>query len=108
MRLILNIFNVMMLVNRLKDVLEHLWETPRSWAGETFKASEFNGKGDIDYFLRQFRDVATVNEWDEVSAILHMRSALKDAARECVKVDTLDGIHALTARFGLSVREAKA
>ena len=74
-----------------------------------FKAPEFNGQDDVEYFLRQFAEVAQANRWDARSQTLHLRSALKEGARDCGKAEGFSGIAAaLRARYGISPREARA
>ena len=76
---------------------------------ETFKVPEYSGVGSIEAFIRQFLDIAEANEWPHRSAVLHLRGALKDKARDCGGPgETLDEIFtALRARFGISPREAR-
>ena len=50
---------------------------------EVFKSPEYNGTGSVEVFIRQFLDVAEANTWDEKAALLHLRMALKDDARDC-------------------------
>lgn len=74
-----------------------------------FKPPEFDGKGDVEYFIRQFNDVAGANDWNDRSALLHLRTVLKDSAKDCGKSDDLDGAFtALRARFGTSPKEARS
>ena len=76
---------------------------------EVFKAPEYDGTGNVDYFVRQFNEVATANAWTAEARLIHLRAALRDAAKDCGQADTLPGVFAsLQARFGISTREAKA
>ena len=76
---------------------------------EQFKAPEYNGTGDIEYFIRQFEDVAQANEWNPAATLLHLRSKLKDTAQDCGQAQTVDAVYtALRSRFGISVREARS
>lgn len=100
-------------MDRLTEVLErlvagataHQPPPPR----DEFKAPRFEGTGDVEYFITQFLEVAGANNWQPGAAVIHLRAALKDTARDCGKAQTVDGIFAnLRARFGLTAREAKA
>ena len=99
-------------LGRLTEVLERMWIEPRATINppiRQFKAPQFDRNGDVEYFIRQFLEIAEANEWAAAAARLHLREALKETARDCGKPDTLDGIFAaLRARFGLTNREARA
>ena len=87
-------------------------ELPRQLAPpppEVFKSPEYNGTGSVEVFIRQFLDVAEANTWGERAALLHLRRALKDDARDCGGAsDTLAEVFtALRARYGISSREAR-
>jgi hypothetical protein len=74
-----------------------------------FKAPTFDGSGDVDYFIRQFAEVAEANEWAMPAAVIHLRASLTSRAADCGQAGTLDGIFtALRVRFGVTTREAKA
>ena len=76
---------------------------------DAFKAPEFDGTGDVDYFIRQFQEVAAANAWTMEAGLIHLRAALKDSARDCGQAETIPGVFAsLRARFGMTNREAKA
>ena len=48
-------------------------------------------------------------EWVQATWLLHLRGALKEEARDCVKAQGIGGILQPTrARFGLSQKEARA
>ena len=73
-----------------------------------FKSPKFSGKGDVEYFIRQFCDVADANDWGCGAARLHLRAALKDTATDCGQADSVDGIFtALRARFGMTASQAR-
>ena len=76
---------------------------------ENFKPPEYSGVGSVEVFIRQFLDVAEANGWGERTAVLHLRRALKDEARDCGGIyETMAEIFtALRARFGISPREAR-
>ena len=95
-------------LNRLADVLERLW-AERGTAREQFKAPQYDGRGDVEYFIQHFQEVAMANQWGTGATLLHLRRALIDGATACGKPTTEAGIYtALRSRYGLSPREARA
>jgi hypothetical protein len=97
-------------LDRISDLLGRLVTTQApATRRDKFKAPEFDGTGDVAYFLRQFTDVMQANEWNPAATLLHIREALKGTAQACGNADTIEGVYnALQARFGLSVREARS
>ena len=99
-------------LHRLADVLQTALANPVRQARverEKFRPPVFDGTGDVNFFIRQFEDVTTANEWEEGAARIHLRAALTDTATACGQAETLEGIfNALRARFGMTSREAKA
>lgn len=94
-------------LGRLTELLERMCTLPAR--PETFKAPQFDGKGEVNYFIQQFVDVAEANRWEHGAALLHLREALKGAAQECGKSGTVDGVFvSLRARFGITIKEARA
>ena len=70
---------------------------------------EFNGSGDVEYFLKQFKEVAEFNKWPAKYSLLHLRACLKQEAQDCGRADTLEGVMvALRNRYGVSPAEARA
>lgn len=97
--------------DRLAEALEKLTTASQQTelTRERFPTPQFEGTGDVDYYIRQFSDVTQANKWQPDVAILHLRAALKGAAIDCGKATTLSGVFEnLRARFGLTPREAKA
>ena len=95
-------------LGRLTEILERMWR-PQGEQRVMFEAPRYDGKGDVELFVRQFTDVAAANEWPRAAALLHLRRALRDGATNCGRADTVEGIfNALRARFGLTPREARA
>ena len=96
-------------MGRLAEVLDRLWQQPGRGQRETYKTPQYDGSGDVNYFVRQFEAVAEANEWGQEAMFLHLREALREGARDCGRPDTVTGIFAaLRARYGLSPREARA
>ena len=96
------------MLGRLTDILERMWDAPRPEARPHFKAPQYEGSGDIDYFIQQFQDVALANQWNQGATLLHLREALKEGARDCGRPGNIAGIYeALRARYGCSPREAR-
>ena len=92
-------------VDRLSDVLERLnTQTRQPGHGrDPLKTPSYDGKGDVNYFVQQFTEVADANGWNPAAALIHSREALKDTARDCGKAHTVAGLFtALQARFGIS------
>ena len=93
-------------MGRLADVLERMWAEPRRAPvppPNRFKAHGMKGKGDVKFFIQQFGEVAEANEWTAEAAILYLREALKEEARDCGRAATVIGIFAaLRARYGSS------
>jgi hypothetical protein len=97
------------MLGRLTEVLEQLGQDrERPVHHDRFKAPHFDGNGEVDYFIQQFRDVAMANQWVEPAALLHLRQALKEGARDCGRAQsTLEVYATLRARYGLTEDEAR-
>ena len=94
---------------RLEEVLGRALQQPPAEVRDRFRAPSFDGTGNVDLFINQFEDVAQANRWDGVSARIHLRAALTDAAVACGQAEDVEHIFtALRARFGMTGREAKA
>ena len=97
---------------RLIEAIEALVERQGREPGPAmpaFKAPQFDGEGDVEYYIQQFTDVATANQWTEPAQLLYVRESLRDGARDCGKAPTVTGVFAnLRARYGLTPREARA
>ena len=73
------------------------------------RVPEYDGLGDVQLFIQQFGDVGREEEWNPRVQLLKMREALTGKARDCAHADTIEGCtDALRARFGVSVRQARA
>ena len=99
-------------MDRLTEILERLVtrQDPRPpTAARAFKPPEYDGKGDVEFFIRQFHDVSDANDWDDRAELLHLRTSLKEGAQDCGKAaDVRSVIGALRARYGTSPREARS
>jgi hypothetical protein len=98
---------------KMTDVLQRVWDGQQqaqlSRHTRAFKAPEFNGKTDVEFFIVQFSEVAEANEWPAAAGLLHLRETLKEGARDCGRAASIGGIFtALRARYGFSPREARA
>lgn len=94
-------------MDRLASALEQL-SRPNTTHREVFKAPDFTGEGNVEDFIQQFEEVATANEWSKMATLLHIRTHLRDDARECGSHATLEEVlEALRAKYGLTVREAR-
>ena len=96
-------------LNRLTEALERAWRPAPAERRHEFEAPHYEGKGDVELFVRQFTDVAEANEWPRAAALLHLRKALREGATDCGRAESVEGIFtALRARYGLTPREARA
>ena len=96
-------------MNRLASVLERLSRAQPSPAHrEVFKAPDFTGEGNVEYFLQQFQEVAVANEWSEMAILLHTRTHLKNNASKCWSHATLKEVfEAFRSKYELTVRKAR-
>ena len=96
--------------DRLVEVLERLAVRPIPPAHvPQFKAPQYNGQGDIEYFINRFEEITEANDWGHAAALLHLRESLKENAEDCGRAANIPAIYtALRARFGLSPREARS
>ena len=80
-------------MGRLASALERLSSAQPSPARrEVFKAPDFTGDGNVEDFIQQFQDVAMANEWSKMATLLHIRTHMKDDARECGSYGTLEEV----------------
>ena len=95
--------------DRLSEVLERLAGRPVMQPPvQQFRAPQYSGQGDVEYFITRFEEVAEANEWRHGAALLHLRDALRETAEDCGRAANVPAIFAaLRARFGLSPREAR-
>ena len=92
--------------DRLTDILERL-AMPQGPATPHFKPPRYDGTGDVETFIQQFRDVIGANQWPDTAALLHLRQALEGDAKDCGRPTDLEEVFDnLRARFGLMPREA--
>ena len=94
-------------MDRLASALEQL-SRANTTHREVFKAPDFTGEGNVEDFIQQFEEVATANEWSKMATLLHIRTHLRDDARECGSHATLEEVlEALRAKYGLTVRRSQ-
>ena len=67
---------------RMTDILERLAIT-REPATPQFQAPHYDGTGDVETFIQQFRDVVGANRWPDGAALLHLRQPLDGDAKDC-------------------------
>ena len=96
--------------DRLTEVLERLAGRPvLPPPVQQFRAPQYNGRGDVEYFITRFEEVTEANEWRQGAALLHLRDSLRESAEDCGRAAHVQAIYAaLRARFGLSPREARS
>ena len=76
---------------------------------QQFRAPQYSGQGDVEYFITRFKKVTEANGWGHGAALLHLRDALKNTAEDCGRAANVQATFApLRARFGLSPREARS
>ena len=69
--------------DRLTEVLERLAGRPVLPApAPQFRAPQYNGQGDVEYFVSRFEAVSDANDWGHAATLLHLREALKEEAEE--------------------------
>lgn len=72
------------------------------------RTPRFDGTSDVHMFIRQFREVAELSNWDERVALAQLRSCLDKSAKDCGYADTLSGVYEqLLTMFGLTASEAR-
>jgi hypothetical protein len=67
-------------IDRLTETLERMWKEPRP-PTRTVKPPQYDGQGDVEYFLKQFTTVSEANEWNGVTELLQLRESLKGTAK---------------------------
>ena len=101
-------------LDRVAEMMEtiaarELERAQRGGREREFKAPEYAGRGDVEYFIRQFDQVAEANEWTAAATLIHLRESLKEDARECGRAGDVEGIMTnLRSSFGMTQREARA
>ena len=78
-------------------ILKNLYRgtpTPRQDSWPSFKKPQYDGSGDVEYFIREFEAVAEANQWHLGVAFLNLRGALRDGAQDCRRLDAIFGIYA--------------
>ena len=96
--------------DRLSEVLERLAGRPMLQPPvQQFRAPQYSGQRDVEYFITRFEEVTEANEWGPGAALLHLRGALKKTAEDCGRAANVQAIYAaLRARLGLSPRKARS
>lgn len=103
------------IVERLTEVLGRLLVQPREHQPPPrqreelkLKLPQYNGIGDVEYFIQQFHQVAEICQWREEIGVLKIREVLIGKAQECGRGSSLEIILAnLRVRFGTTQREAR-
>ena len=97
------------LLTRLTTALETMAGQNQPNRPKAFKPPQFNGTGDVEYFIGQFVEVAVANEWSDGASLLHLRETLKEGAQDCGRASQVEDVFtALRARYGLTPREARS
>lgn len=102
-------------VDRLTEALERLINRPRPQDRVDrdeivkLKVPQYNGIGDIEYFIQQFNRVANTSGWGDNIRFLKLQESLVDKAQDCGRGDDVHTVIAnLRSRFGITQREARS
>jgi len=72
-----------------------------------FQLPNFRGEGNMEQFIREFEDVATITEWPARVRILQLRACLTGRAKSfALGPDEAHIMRAFRTRFGLMEEEA--
>jgi len=96
-------------VEALVTALRELQGTRQAPPGDRYRLSPpiFGGEGDVEQFIREFRDVATIAEWPAQVRVLQLRACLTGRAKSfALGPDEAHILQALRTRFGLTSEEA--
>ena len=50
---------------------------------QQFRAPQYSGQGDIEYFISHFKELTDANEWGPGAALLNLRDSLKESVKNC-------------------------
>jgi len=96
-------------VEALVAALQELREQGQASPGNRYRPQppNFGGEGNVEQFIQEFEDVATIAEWPARVRILQLRACLTGQARSFVLgPDEAHIKRALRARFGFTTEEA--
>lgn len=75
---------------------------------ETVKMPLYDGKTDVEDFIRLFTHLAELYEWEEPLRLAKLKTTLTGRATDCGSANTEEEIfHTLRAKFGITEEEAK-
>ena len=76
-------------------------------SGVGVEPRKFDGKGDVELYIRQFELIRAVNGWSDSLSLVMLHHSLTGNAISCGRHDTNDDtIRDLRVRFGCQKREA--
>jgi len=96
-------------VEALVAALQRLREQSQVSPGDRYRlqSPNFGGEGDVEQFIKEFKDVATIAEWPAQVRILQLRACLTGWARSfTLGPDEAHIRKALRSRFGFTTDEA--
>jgi len=96
-------------VEALMTALRGLQGTRRPPPGDMYRLSPsiFRGEGDVEQFIQEFQDVATIAEWPAPVGVLQLRACLTGWAKSfALGPDEAHILRDLRTRFGTSSEEA--
>lgn len=68
----------------------------------------FRGDCDVEQFIKEFQDIATIAEWLAPVRLLQLRSCMTEPAKSYAIGEDVQQIYqALRARFGMTARDVK-
>ena len=73
---------------------------------QLFRAPQYNGQADIEYFISRFEEIFEANEWGPVATLLHLRDSFKKSAENCGRVANVQAVY-VALRPGFDCRSKK-
>ena len=96
-------------VEALVTALREFQGTGQASPGDRYRLSPpiFGGDGDVEQFIREFQDVATIAAWPVQVRVLQLRACLTGRAKSfALGPDEAHILRALRTRFGMTTEEA--
>ena len=94
----------------METLIAALREVGKATPGDRYRLRPpiFGGDGDVEQFIREFEEVATLAEWPAPVRILQLRTCLTGQAKSyALGPDVGHIFQALRSRFGLTARAAR-
>jgi len=97
-------------VEALVTAFRELRGTSQAQPGDRYRLQplNFGGEGDVEQFIREFENVATIAEWPARVRILQLRACLIGWAKSfALGPDEVHILPALRTRFGLMIEDTR-